>query len=303
MKPDLKTDIGKLELKNPIMAASGTFGSGEEFRDLVNLNKLGAIVTKSVTLNPREGNPPPRITETPSGIINSIGLQNDGIQLFLENKLPFLRKIKCAVVVSIAGHSLEEYAELSERLDSADGVNAIEMNVSCPNAKGGLEFSREENSTFEVVSAARKKTSNTLIVKLSPNVKDIASIAKAAEEAGADAVSLINTFTAMAIDIDTRRPLLGNVVGGLSGPAVKPIAVRMVWEVFKKVGIPVIGIGGIMDYKDALEFMIAGASAVQIGTANFVDPAATMKIIRGIEEYMSEKKIKNLKELIGCLAI
>ncbi len=303
VKPNLRIEIGKLQLKNPVMVASGTFGSGEEFKDLVNLNKLGAIITKSVTLSSREGNPSPRIVETPSGIINSIGLQNDGIQRFLEDKALFLRKLKCAVIVSIAGYSSDEYAELVERLDSAESVDAIEMNISCPNVKGGLEFSKEDSSTFEVVSFSRKKTSKTLIVKLSPNVKDIGSIAKAAEEAGADAVSLVNTFTAMAIDIETRSPLLGNVAGGLSGPAIKPIAIRMVWEVFKKVRIPVIGIGGIMDYKDAVEFMIAGASAFQVGTANFVDPAATMKVLDGIETYMREKKVKNLKELIGCLEI
>lgn len=301
MKPDLKVKIGRLELKNPVIAASGTFGSGEEYKDLLDLNKIGGIVTKSITLKPREGNPPPRIIETPSGMLNSIGIQNDGVEAFIKDKIPFLKKVKSAVIVSIAAHSVNDYGKLAERLDAAGRIDAIEINISCPNVKGGLEFSRDPFSTFEVVNAVRRKTKKAVITKLSPNVTDIAAIAASAEDAGTDAVSLVNTFTGMAIDIDTRTPVLGNTVGGLSGPAIKPIAVRMVWEVFKKVGVPVIGMGGIMDSEDALEFMIAGASAVQVGTANFVNPRAAIEIIGGIEKYMREKKIKNVKELTGCL--
>ena len=301
VKPDLRVKIGKLELKNPVMAASGTFGSGEEYKDLLDLNKIGAIVTKSITINAREGNPPPRIVETPSGMLNSIGLQNDGIEAFIRDKVPFLKSIKSAAIVSIAAHSVNDYAKLAERLNGIGRIDAIEINISCPNVKGGLEFSREPFSAFEVTNAVRRKTKKTVIAKLSPNVTDIAAIAVSAEDAGADAVSLVNTFTGMAVDVDTKRPVLGNIVGGLSGPAIKPIALRMVWEVFKKIKIPVIGMGGIMDSDDALEFIIAGASAIQIGTANFVNPKAAIEIIDGIEEHMRENKIKNIKELTGCL--
>ncbi|MFH1778915.1 MAG: dihydroorotate dehydrogenase [Candidatus Omnitrophota bacterium] len=303
VKADLKVRIGKLELKNPVMAASGTFGSGEEFKDFVNINKLGAIITKSITLNQREGNPPPRIVETSSGILNSIGLQNDGIEGFIKNNLPFLRRVKTVVIVSIAGQSFNEYKELARRLDKIERIDGVEINISCPNVRGGLEFAVEPSSTFEVVSLTRKNTRKTLIAKLSPNVKDIGEIAKAAEEAGADSVSLINTFTGMAVDIETKAPKLGNLVGGLSGPAIKPIALHMVWEVARQVKIPVIGIGGIMNYKDALEFIIVGASAIQVGTANFVNPKATIEIIDGIENYMGKNRIKNIKELVGCLKI
>lgn len=295
--------IGKLTLQNPVMVASGTFGFGEEFKGLININRIGAIVTKSITLKPRQGNPPPRIVETPSGILNSIGLQNDGIEGFIKNKLPFLEKVKTVVIVSIAGQSPEEYEELARKLDKIDKVNGIEINISCPNVKGGIEFSSEPDSTFEVVNLVRKKTDKTLITKLSPNVKNIDEIAIAAEEAGTDSVSLVNTFTAMAIDVQTKTPKLGNIVGGLSGPAIKPIALRIVWEIARKIKIPVIGIGGIMDYKDALEFIIAGASAVQVGTTNFVNPKATIEIIEGIERYMVKNKAKNMKELIGCLKV
>ena len=303
VKPDLKVRIGRLKLKNPVMAASGTFGFGEEFKDFVDLNKLGAIITKSITLKPREGNPPPRIVETASGILNSIGLQNDGIENFLKEKVPLLRKAKTVIVVSIAGESFNEYKELTRRLDKIDMVDAIEINISCPNVKGGLEFAVEPNSTFDVVTLVRRNTGKVLITKLSPNVKDMGEIAKAAEEAGTDSVSLVNTFTGIAVDIQTKTSKLGNVVGGLSGPAIKPIALRMVWEVTRQVKIPVIGMGGVMDYKDALEFIIAGASAVQVGTASFVNPKATIEIIDGIERYMSKNKIKDMKGLIGCLRV
>lgn len=303
MKPDLKVKIGKIELKNPVMVASGTFGSGEEYKDLLDLNKIGAIVTKSITLKSREGNTPPRIVETPSGMLNSIGLQNDGIEVFIKEKIPFLKTIRSAVIVSIAAHSINDYGKLAERLDDIKRTDALEINISCPNVKGGLEFSRDPFSAFEVVNAVRRKTKKTVIAKLSPNVTDIAAIAAAAEDAGADAVSLVNTFTGMAVDIDTKRPVLGNIVGGLSGPAIKPIALRMVWEVFKKVRIPVIGMGGIMDSDDALEFIITGASAVEVGTANFVNPKAAVEIAGGIEAHMRKNKIKNMKGLIGCLKV
>ena len=301
VKPNLKVKIGGLELKNPVTVASGTFGSGEEYKKLVDLNKLGAIVTKSVTLKPREGNPPPRVVETPSGMLNSIGLQNDGIDAFIKDKIPFLNKVKTAVIVSIAAHRIEDYAAIARKLDKIKGVDAIEINISCPNVKGGLEFAREPDSAAAVVRAVRAVSKKPLITKLSPNVKDITEIAMAAEEAGSDAVSLVNTFTGMAIDIGAKRPILGNIVGGLSGPAIKPIALRMVWETAKKVKIPVIGMGGIMDHEDALEFIIAGASAIQVGTANFVNPGAAVEIIGGIERYMRQEKIKNIKELTGCL--
>ena len=301
VKPNLKVKIAGLELKNPVLVASGTFGSGEEYGKLVDLNKLGAIVTKSVTLEPREGNVPPRVVETPSGMLNSIGLQNYGIDAFIKDKLPFLNKVKTAVIVSIAAHRVEDYAAIAGKLDKIKRVDAIEINISCPNVKGGLEFAREPGSTAAVVGAVRRASRKPVIVKLSPNVKDITEIAMAAENAGADAVSLVNTFTGMAIDIDTKRPVLGNIIGGLSGPAIKPVALRMVWETAKKVKIPVIGIGGIMNYEDAVEFIIAGASAVQVGTANFVNPKAAADIISGMEKYMRQGKIKNIKELTGCL--
>jgi len=303
VRQDLKIKIGKLELKNPVIAASGTYGFGEEFKDFVDISKLGAIIAKTITLNPSEGNPPPRIVETSSGILNSIGLQNDGIDGFLKDKLPILRKAKTVIILSIAGENPGEYKRLAKQLDKIDEIDGIELNISCPNVKGGLDFSVEPSSTFDVVNLTRRNTSKTLITKLSPNVKDISEIAKAAEAAGSDSVSLVNTFTGMAIDIETKMPKLGNVVGGLSGPAIKPIALRMVWEVSKKIKIPVIGVGGIMDYADALEFIMAGASAVQVGTANFVNPKATIEILSGIEKYMRKNKIKNMRGLIGCLKI
>ncbi len=301
VKPNLKVKIGGLELRNPVIAASGTFGSGEEYKDLTDLGSLGAIVTKSVTLRPSEGNPPPRVVETPSGMLNSIGLQNDGVDAFIKDKMPFLSKVKTAVIVSIAAHSVNDYAEIAGKLDRIKKVDAIEINISCPNVKGGLEFAREPGSAAAVVAKVRAASKKPLITKLSPNVKDITEIAMAAEDAGSDAVSLVNTFTGMAIDICAKRPVLGNIVGGLSGPAIKPIALRMVWETAKKIKIPVIGMGGIMGYEDALEFIIAGASAVEIGTANFVNPKAAADIIAGIEKYMLQEKIKNIKELTGCL--
>ncbi len=301
VKPNLKVNIGGLDLRNPVIVASGTFGSGEEYKDLLDLDKIGAIITKSITLRPREGNPPPRVIETPSGMLNSIGLQNYGLDAFIKDKIPFLNKIKAAVIVSIAAHNIDDYAEIAGKLDKIRRVDAIEINISCPNVKGGLEFAREPGSVAAVVAKVRAASEKPLITKLSPNVKDITEIAMAAEDAGSDAVSLVNTFAGMAIDISAKRPVLGNVVGGLSGPAIKPIALRMVWETAKKVKIPVIGMGGIMGYEDALEFIIAGAAAVEIGTVNFVNPRAATDIIGGIEKYMRQEKIKNIKELTGCL--
>ncbi len=303
LKPDMKVRIGGLELRNPVMAASGTFGSGEEYKDITDLDRIGAIVTKSVTLKPREGNPPPRLVETPSGVLNAIGIQNDGIDAFIKDKLPFLGKIKAAVVVSIAGHSLEDYSTVASRLDREKKVDAIEVNISCPNVKGGMEFSRDPGLASGVTREVKRATRKPVIIKLSPNVGDIASIASAVEESGADAVSLVNTFAGMAVDIESCMPVLGNITGGLSGPAIRPIALRMVWETAKKVRIPVIGMGGIMGPEDALEFMIAGASAVQVGTANFVDPGIAVGIVDGIEKYMRRKKVKRIKEITGCLKI
>ena len=301
VKPNLKGNIGGLDLRTPVIVASGTFGSGEEYKDLLDLDKIGAIITKSITLRPREGNPPPRVIETPSGMLNSIGLQNDGIDAFIKDKITFLNKIKTAVIVSIAAHNIDDYAEIAGKLDKIRRVDAIEINISCPNVKGGLEFAREPGSAAAVVAKVRAVSRKPLITKLSPNVKDITEIAMAAEDAGSDAVSLVNTFAGIAIDISAKRSVLGNVVGGLSGPAIKPIALRMVWETAKKVKIPVIGMGGIMGYEDALEFIIAGAAAVEIGTVNFVNPRAATDIIGGIEKYMRQEKIKNIKELTGCL--
>lgn len=312
----IKVCLGGLKLKNPVLVASGTFGYAEEFKSLVDLNKIGAVISKTITLEPRQGNAPPRLAETPSGMLNSIGLENDGVKHFIAEKLPFLRKLKTQVIVSIAGARAAEYAELAKRLDAA-GVSAIELNLSCPNIKvssipaaggtGKYQVSRliaqEARATYEVVKAVRKVTKATVIAKLTPNVTDITEIAKCAEDAGADSVSLVNTFLAMSIDVNSKRPKLGNITGGLSGPAIKPIALRMVWETAQKVKIPVIGIGGIMTAEDALEFIIAGATAVEVGTANFVNPHVSTDIIEGIKDYMRENKIKDIKELVGSLRV
>ena len=299
---NLSVDIGKLRLKNPVMTASGTFGYGEEYSEFVDLNRLGAVVVKGLSLLPREGNPPPRIIETPAGMLNAIGLQNIGVERFVREKLPFLKAFDTSVIVNFFGDSIEEYAEAAKRLSGVEGVHGLEMNISCPNKEAGwCIFGTDPRVTFDVVSAVRKVTDLTLIVKLSPNVTDIAVMARAAEEAGADAVSLINTITGMAVDIFTRRPRLGNVTGGLSGPAVKPVALRMVWEVHKTVRIPVIGMGGIMNAYDAIEFLLAGASAVAVGTASFVNPAAAGDIIDGIELFMRDNGISDVKELVGKL--
>ena len=301
-KPDLKVNLGNIELQNPVITASGTFGYAREFDGLVDLNRLGAIIVKGLSLQPTKGNPPPRIVETPCGMLNAIGLENVGIDAFVSQKLPFLKTLSPPIFANIYGTTVEDYAELAARLDVLEGVAGVEVNISCPNVKaGGIAFGADPDSAFRVVEAVRKKTSKHLIVKLSPNVTDITVIARSAEAAGADSLSLINTITGMAIDLETRRPKIANITGGLSGPAIKPVALRMVWQVVQATEIPVIGIGGIMTANDALEFLIAGASAVQIGTANFVKPHATTDIIDGIERFLIQKKIDRVVDIIGTL--
>lgn len=299
---NLSVNIAGILMKNPVMVASGTFGYGEEYAPYVNINKLGAIIVKGLSLTPRNGNPPPRIVETEAGMLNSIGLQNIGINAFINEKLPFLKKYDTKVIVNFFGDSIDEYCEVAKMAGSAPGIHGLEMNISCPNKQEGwLEFGTNPDLTFRVVSAVRKNTNLPLIVKLSPNVADITVIARSAAEAGADAISLINTLSGMAIDIETRLPKLANIIGGLSGPAIKPVALKMVWQVARSIKLPVIGIGGIMTYKDTIEFMIAGASAVQVGTANFVDPAVTEKIIDGLKLYCEQKSIKAIKEITGSI--
>jgi len=301
-KPDLKVKLDAIELQNPVMSASGTFGYAREFEGLVDLNRLGAIIVKGLSLEPTKGNPPPRIVETPCGMLNAIGLENVGIDVFEKQKLPFLQTLYPPIFANIYGTSIEEYAELSARVDELEAISGVEVNISCPNVKaGGIAFGVDPDSAFSVVKAVRKKTRKHLIVKLSPNVTDITIIARSAEEAGADSLSLINTITGMAIDIETRHPKIANITGGLSGPAIKPVALRMVWQVAQAVKIPVIGIGGIMTAEDALEFLIAGATAVQIGTANFINPRATMDIIDGIENFLAQRKIARVTDIIGTL--
>jgi dihydroorotate dehydrogenase (NAD+) catalytic subunit len=303
-RPNLAVDIAGLRLKNPVMTASGTFGYGQEYSEFIDLNQLGAIVVKGLSLLPKKGNLTPRIVETPAGLINSIGLQNIGIDAFLEEKLPFLKKYSTPIICNFFGDTIDEYVEVAERLSSTESIDALEMNISCPNKqKGWIVFGTDPQSMEEVVKAVRRVTKLPLIVKLSPNVTDIALMAKIAENSGADGVSLINTVLAMAIDVKKRRPFLGNIVGGLSGPAIRPIAVRMVWEVSKAVRIPVIGMGGIMNYRDALEFLIAGAKAIAVGTANFINPKVTIEIIEGIKNFLLEEDIRDINEIIGSLEI
>jgi dihydroorotate dehydrogenase (NAD+) catalytic subunit len=299
---DLSVEIGSLTLKNPLIAASGCFGYGVEYADTFDISTLGGIATKGLFLSEREGHPPPRIVETPAGMLNAIGLQGIGVHRFVEEKLPELRARHATVIVNVCGTTLDEYVEVSRVVSDAEGVGAIELNISCPNIKeGGIQFGCSLTGTFEVVSAVRKVTKLPLIPKLTPNVTDVASFARAAEDAGADAVSLVNTFLAMVIDVETRRPKLSNIVGGLSGPAIRPIAVRMVYECRQMVKIPVIGMGGIADARDALEFMIAGAAAVQVGTANFVDPFIWPKLLAGITEYMQRHQIERMADLVGTI--
>lgn len=306
-KPRLEVEVGGIRMKNPVMTASGTFGYGEEFSPFIDLDKLGAIVLKGITLKPKRGNPPPRIIETPSGILNAIGLQNVGVEVLINKKLPYLQKFTTPVIINISGDTLEEYVELARKLDNISqekGIAGLEINISCPNVqKGGIVWGTEAQLTYKVVNNIRKVTTLPLIVKLSPNVTDIKVIAVAAEEAGADVLSLINTLVGMAVDVSLRRPKLANISGGLSGPAVKPVALWMVWQVFQTVNIPIIGMGGIMKAQDALEFIIAGARAVSIGTVNLVNPKAAIEIIKGIEEYLVENKIEDINELVGSLKI
>jgi dihydroorotate dehydrogenase (NAD+) catalytic subunit len=299
---DLSVRVGSLALKNPVIAASGCFGYGVEYADLVDLASLGGVAVKGLFLAEREGHPAPRIVETPAGMLNAIGLQGIGVHRFIEEKLPELRARRATVIVNICGTTLDEYVELARILSDADGVAALELNISCPNIKeGGITFGCSLTGTFDVVSAVRKVTRLPVIPKLTPNVTDVASFARAAEDAGADAVSLVNTFLAMVIDVETRRPMISNIVGGLSGPAIRPIAVRMVYECRQSVKIPIVGMGGIADARDAIEFMIAGASAVQVGTANFVDPFIWPKLIEGIRDYLRRHDIARVSDLVGTL--
>lgn len=292
--------IGRLQLNNPVMTASGTFGYGEEYAGYVDLNKLGAIVVKGLSLKPRLGNPPPRIMETTGGMLNAVGLQNIGVDAFIEEKIPFLRQYDTKIIANIYGETYDDYKKVARKLSSAKDVHALEVNISCPNVKnGGLSFGCDPKIAARVTRAVKDETPLPVIVKLTPNVTDIAAIAEAVEKAGADALSLINTLTGMSVDLKTRRPHLKNVTGGLSGPAIKPVALRMVWQVVQRVSIPVIGIGGIMTAEDALEFLIVGAKAVQIGTANFVNPLVTMEVVERIKYYLTANKIKDINEIIG----
>jgi dihydroorotate dehydrogenase (NAD+) catalytic subunit len=301
---DLSVRIGALTLKNPLIAASGCIGYGVEYADTVDLASLGAVAVKGLFLTEREGHPPPRIVETPAGMLNAIGLQGIGVSRFIDEKLPELRERGVTVIVNICGTTIDEYAELARILSDQDGVQALELNISCPNIKeGGITFGCSLAGTFDVVSAVRTATRLPVIPKLTPNVTDVASFARASEEAGADAVSLVNTFLAMVIDVETRRPKLSNIVGGLSGPAIRPIAVRMVYECRQAVKIPILGAGGIAEARDAIEFLIAGASAVQVGTANFVDPFIWAKLEGGIREYMRRHGIARVSDLVGTLDI
>jgi dihydroorotate dehydrogenase (NAD+) catalytic subunit len=299
---DLSVSLGSLHLRNPLIAASGCFGYGVEYADIVDLASLGGIAVKGLFLEEREGHSAPRIVETPAGMLNAIGLQGIGVRRFVDEKLPELRARHATVIVNVCGTTLDEYVEVSRILSDAEGVAAIELNISCPNIKeGGIQFGCSLNGTFDVVSSVRKVTRLPVIPKLTPNVTEVASFARAAEDAGADAVSLVNTFLAMAIDVETRMPKLSNGMGGLSGPAIRPIAVRMVYECRQAVSIPILGMGGIMDATDALEFVLAGADAVQVGTANFVDPFVWTKILDGVAEYMTRHKVARISDLVGAV--
>jgi dihydroorotate dehydrogenase (NAD+) catalytic subunit len=300
--PDLTVDIGGLKLQNPVMTASGTFGYAMEFKSLINLDRLGGVIVKGLSLEPTKGNPPPRIVETDCGMLNAIGLENVGLDAFIQKKVPFLSKLKIPVLANIYGHTVEAYARLAERLDEVAAMSGIEVNISCPNVKqGGVAFGTDALMAHQVVQAVRRHYHGYVLVKLSPNVTDITQIARSVEDAGADAVSLVNTLTGMAIDIHSRKPKLANITGGLSGPAIRPVAVRMVWQVAQAVKVPVIGIGGIMCTEDALEFIIAGATAVQVGTANFVNPRATIEIIEGLTSYLQTHGMASIKELVGSV--
>ena len=301
---DLSVNIGKLNMSNPVMTASGTFGYGLEFEDFVDLEKIGGIIVKGTTLHHREGNPYPRMAETPMGMLNAVGLQNKGVHYFVENIYPKIKDIRTNMIVNVSGSQIEDYAETARIINELENIPAIELNISCPNVKqGGMAFGVTAKGAAEVVKAVRDVYSKTLIVKLSPNVTDITEIARAAEGAGADSVSLINTLLGMAINAEKRRPVLSTITGGMSGAAVKPIALRMVWQVAKAVKIPVIGLGGIMNWKDAVEFMLAGATAIQIGTANFIDPAVTVKVAEGINDYLDRHGYSSVRDIIGALEV
>jgi dihydroorotate dehydrogenase (NAD+) catalytic subunit len=301
---NLKVNIGNLVIKNPVMTASGTFGYGPEFEPYIDINKLGGIVVKGTTLNHREGNAYPRMAETPSGMLNSVGLQNKGVDVFCNEIYPEIKHYNTAIFVNVSGSTVEEYVATAERINELDHIPGIELNISCPNVKeGGMAFGTSCPSAVAVTHAVRQVYGKSLMVKLSPNVTNIAEIAKAVQDVGADSVSLINTLLGMAINAETRRPALSTITGGLSGPAVKPVALRMVWQVAQAVKIPVIGMGGIMNAADAIEFILAGATAVQVGTANFIDPMVTMKILEGIEDYMIRHKIDDINDLIGALRV
>lgn len=301
---DLSVNIGKLNMSNPVMTASGTFGYGLEFQDFVDLEKIGGIIVKGTTLHHREGNPYPRMAETPMGMLNAVGLQNKGVHYFVDHIYPQIKDIRTNMIVNVSGSQVEDYAETASIINELENIPAIELNISCPNVKqGGMAFGVTAHGADEVVSAVRKVYKKTLIVKLSPNVTDITEIARAAEGAGADSVSLINTLLGMAIDAEKRRPVLSTVTGGMSGAAVKPIALRMVWQVAKAVKIPVVGLGGIMNWKDAVEFLLAGATAIQIGTANFIDPAITVKVAEGINDYLDRHGYSSVRDIIGALEV
>ncbi|WP_066638804.1 dihydroorotate dehydrogenase [Desulfolucanica intricata] len=301
MKPKLAVNIGGINMKNPVTTASGTFGFGPEYASYIDLNRLGAIVVKGTTLKPRQGNPTPRIVETPAGILNAIGLQNPGVDYFIEKALPYLSNFDLPVIVNISGDTVADYAKLAAKLEQVEGVAGLEVNISCPNVKkGGLQFGSDPESAAEVVRAVKGSTNLPTIVKLSPNVTSIVKVAEKSAEAGADALSLINTLLGMAIDVKRCRPVLGNVMGGLSGPAVRPVAVRAVWQVYKEVELPIIGMGGIVTAEDALEFILAGASAVAVGTANFINPRATMEVLDGIEDYLIQYGYNDIKEIVGA---
>ena len=301
---DLSVEIGKLKLKNPIMTASGTFGYGEEFADFIDLNRLGGIIVKGTTLHHREGNPYPRMAETPSGMLNAVGLQNKGVDYFIEHIYPRIKDLDTRVIVNVSGSCIDDYVAVCEKLSPLDKVAAVEINISCPNVKqGGMGFGTTCSGAESVTSAVRKAYDGTMIVKLTPNVTDITEIARAVETAGADAVSLTNTFLGMAIDVEKRKPMLSTITGGLSGPCIRPIAVRMVWQVVNAVQVPVVGLGGIASGRDAIEFLLAGATAVQIGTANFVDPQVTVKAIDYIEDYLKRHQITSVRELIGGMEV
>ncbi len=301
---DLSVNIGNLKLSNPVMTASGTFGYGKEFEDFVELEKIGGIIVKGTTLHRREGNPYPRMAETPMGMLNAVGLQNKGVDYFISEIYPQIKDIRTNMIVNVSGSAIEDYVQTAEKINELENIPAIELNISCPNVKqGGMAFGVTASGAAEVVKAVREVYKKTLIVKLSPNVTDITEIARAVEGAGADSVSLINTLLGMAIDAEKRRPVLSTITGGMSGAAVKPIALRMVWQVSKAVKIPVIGLGGIMNWKDAVEFLLAGASAIQIGTANFIDPAITVKVSEGINDYLDRHGFTSVKDIIGGLIV